>query len=121
MFGKIYTGSRVDRRRPHDCTSFAPLTIPAGAVRKLHIYPVRGVASGQSVCLRRHHDDRHQGVDAAQFPAGAAADAAGGAAGALAQQCAHPVQVSPVCTVRLQLGYSVRGCHVQTHMTCRAP
>lgn len=67
---------------------------PPGAVRKLHLHPVRGVASGQSVCLRRRHDDGHQRVDAAQFPAGAAADAAGGAAGAPAEQRAHTVQVS---------------------------
>lgn len=66
---------------------------PAGAVRKLHLHPVRGVASGQSVCLRRRHDDGHQGADAAQFPAGASADPAGGAAGAPAEQRAHSVQV----------------------------
>lgn len=89
----------ADRWRSHDVypTNTCPLPSPppAGAVRKLHLHPVRGVASGQSVCLRHRHDDGHQRVDAAQFPAGAAADAAGGAAGAPAEQRAHTVQVSP--------------------------
>lgn len=65
-----------------------------GAVWELHIHPVRGVASGQSVCLRCSHDDVYERVDAAQLPAGAPADAAGGATGASSQQCAGSVQVS---------------------------
>lgn len=66
---------------------------PAGTVWELHTSPVRGVTSGQSVCLRCHDDDGPQGADAAELPAGAPADAAGGAAGASAEQRPHSVQV----------------------------
>lgn len=60
---------------------------------KLHLHPLRGVTSGQSVCLRRYDDDWYQRVDAAQFPAGAPADPPGGETGASAEQRAHSVEV----------------------------
>lgn len=65
-----------------------------GTVWDVHIHPLRGVASGQSVCLRCHNDDGSQRPDAAQLPAGAPADPAGGEAGVSAEQRAHSVQVS---------------------------
>lgn len=65
----------------------------SGAVRKLHIHPLRSVTSGKSVRLRCHNDDWYQRLDPAQFPAGAPAYPAGGEAGASAQQCTCSVQV----------------------------
>lgn len=65
-----------------------------GAVWKLHVHPVRCVASRQSVCLRRLNDDLYQRINATQFPAGASSHPAGGETGASAEQCPHSVQVS---------------------------
>lgn len=73
---------------------FRSLCCFTGAVWKLHIHPIRGVASGQSVCLWCSDDDVHERVNAAQLPAGVAADPPGGATGASSQQRAHSIQVS---------------------------
>lgn len=95
--------------RPSWCTCH----LPPGAVWKLHFDSICGVTSGQSVCLWRRHDDWHQRVNAAQFPAGASSDPTGGATGAYAEQCprSHQVWHKQFTAVFYQQHY-----HLRLHM-----
>lgn len=75
--------------------AFSALCCFPGAVWKLHVHPIRGVTSGQSVCLRSWDDDMRDRVNEAQLPPdGDAAHPPGGAAGPSPQQRAHSIQVS---------------------------